>query len=101
MDVNNITDDAERVHHELIGGIPRSGLPWFPRVVKFPLCTCVPLGPEPRSLDPMLFRVYQRLENTLILNTQLEVSCSYQFAHACMAIFEVAKWLCGMNSRQL
>ena len=40
MDVENITDIAERVHHELIGRIPRSGLPWFRRVVKFPLCTC-------------------------------------------------------------
>ena len=29
MDVDNITDIAERVLHELIGGIPRSGLPWF------------------------------------------------------------------------
>ena len=29
MGVDNITDVAERVHHELIGGIPRSSLPWF------------------------------------------------------------------------
>ena len=90
MDVDNITDVAERVHHELIGGISRSDLPWFRRVVKFPLCTCGHLGPGPRSLDPMLVRDYQRLKNTLILNTQLEVSCSYQFAHACMASFQVA-----------
>ena len=42
MDVDNIIDVAERVHHELIGGIPRSGLPWFRRVVGFPLCSCAP-----------------------------------------------------------
>ena len=101
MDVDNTTDVAERVHHGLIGGIPRSGLPWFRRVVKFPLCPCGPLGLGPRSLDPMLVRDYQRLKNTLILNTQLELSCSCQFAHDCMASFQVAftPRLCGMNSQ--
>ena len=103
MDVEIITDVvAERVYHKPIGGIPRSGLPWFWRVVKFPLCTCRPLGPGPRSLDPLLVRDYQGQKNTLILNTQLEVSCSYQFARPCMASFQVAftPRLCGMN-RQL
>ena len=50
MDVDNITDVAERVHPEFIGGIPRSGLSWFQRVVEFPLYSCAPavsstLGP--------------------------------------------------------
>ena len=40
MGVDNITDVAESVHHELIGGIPRSSLPWFRRIVEFPLSGC-------------------------------------------------------------
>ena len=45
MGVDNITDIAERVHHELIGGIPRSSLPWFRRIVEFPLSSCSPAAP--------------------------------------------------------
>ena len=47
MGVDNITDVAERVHHELIGGIPRSSLPWFRPIVEFPLSSCAPLSLRP------------------------------------------------------
>ena len=46
MGVDNITDVAERVHHELIGGIPWSSLPWFRRIVEFPLSSCAPAVPQ-------------------------------------------------------
>ena len=45
MGVDNITDVAERVHHELIDEIPRSSLPWFRRMVEFPLSSCAPAVP--------------------------------------------------------
>ena len=40
------------------------------------LCTRGPLGPGPRSLDPMLVTDYKRLKNTLFWNAQLEFSFS-------------------------
>ena len=42
----NITDVAERVHHELIGEIPRSSLPWFRLTVEFSLSSCAPAVPQ-------------------------------------------------------
>ena len=45
MGVDNITDVTERVHHELIGGIPQSSLPLFRRIVEFPLSSCAPAVP--------------------------------------------------------
>ena len=45
MGVDNITDVAERVHHELIDEIPRSSLHWFRRIVEFPLSSCAPAVP--------------------------------------------------------
>ena len=44
--VDNSIDVAERVHHELIGGIPWSSLPWFRRIVEFPLSSCAPAVPQ-------------------------------------------------------
>ena len=46
MGVDNITEVAERVHHELIGGILWSSLPWFRRIVEFPLSSCAPAVPQ-------------------------------------------------------
>ena len=69
MGVDNVTDVAERVHHELIHGI--LSVVW-PSLVSAnsgisikQLCTRGPLGPGPRSLDPMLVTGYKRLKNTL------------------------------------
>ena len=45
MSVDKITDAAERVHHELIGEIPRSSLPWVRRMEEFPLSSCAPAVP--------------------------------------------------------
>ena len=100
MDVDNITDVAERVH--------RWHSPVQPSLVSAnsgisikQLCTRGPLGPGPRSLGSTLVTDFQRLKNTFIWNAQLQFSFSYQFAHACMTSFQVAftPRLRGMNSQ--